>query len=87
MAIMTRADIIAFATRDWRFIEDEKRRFWVRRKRDLTPADLLRLGDDLRCHARAMRPDWPDSAARVADWDAHQRVSEGLRAVTRLRLG
>ena len=33
---MTRADIIAFATRDWRFIENEKRRFWVRRKRDLT---------------------------------------------------
>ncbi len=24
---MTRADIVGFATRDWRFIEDEKRRF------------------------------------------------------------
>ncbi len=34
---MIRADIVAFATRDRRFIEDEKRRFWVRRKRDLTP--------------------------------------------------
>lgn len=39
VATMTRADIVAFATRDWRFIEDEKRRFWVRRKRDLTSAE------------------------------------------------
>ncbi len=27
VAIMTRVDIVAFSTRDWRFIEDEKRRF------------------------------------------------------------
>jgi hypothetical protein len=78
---MTRADLVRFATRDWSAIADEKARHWVERKRTMSPADVLRLGDDLRRYARAVRPDWPTEADRATDADVHCRVSEALRAV------
>jgi uncharacterized protein YbjT (DUF2867 family) len=78
---MTREDIVRFATRDWAAVADDKAGYWVARKRTMTPADVLRLGDDLRRHALSLRPDWPDDADRAADRDTHVRVTEALRAV------
>jgi hypothetical protein len=82
---MTRDDLVRFATRDWAAVEDEKTAFWIRRKREMSPADILRLGDELRRHALAVRQDWPTQADRAADLATHARVAEALRAVTRPR--
>jgi hypothetical protein len=81
---MTRDDLVRFATRDWTAIENAKAAFWVERKRGMSAAEVLALGDDLRRHASAVRPDWPTAADRAADHAAHARVSGALRAVTRL---
>lgn len=78
---MTRDDLVRFATRDWSAIADDKARYWADRKASMSPADVLQLGDDLRRHALAVRPDWPSAADRAADRETHRRVSEALRAV------
>jgi len=81
---MTRDDLVRFAARDWAAVADEKARFWVERKHTMSHADVLRLGDELRRHALAVRPDWPTEADRVADRATHFRVSEALRAVVHI---
>jgi hypothetical protein len=82
---MTRDDILAFAGRDWVAIEAEKARFWAERKASMSPSEALAVGDALRRHAQALKPDWPDSAERAADLAGHRRVSEALNAVSRYR--
>jgi urease accessory protein UreF len=80
---VTRDEIVKFAERDWVAIEDDKALHWAARKRTMSPAAALRLGDDLRRHAKAMRPDWPSEAERMADQDTHACVTKALRAVAR----
>lgn len=80
---MIRDDIVRFATRDWAAIARDKAEYWAEHKATLSPAEVLQLGDDLRRHARPLRPDWPSAADRAADAECHLRVSESLRAVTR----
>jgi hypothetical protein len=82
---MTREDLVRFAARDWAAIDDQKAAYWADHKRTMSPAEILRLGDDLRRHALAVRPDWPSDADRAADRATHGRVTEALRAVTLLR--
>jgi hypothetical protein len=79
-------DLTAFARRDWAALERAKADFWVERKRTMSPRETLELADDLRRHTLAMRPDWPDADDRAADIATHHRVSEALRATTRVRL-
>ena len=78
---MDRDDILAFARRDWATIAESKTRYWLERKRTLSAAELLAVGDELRRHALAVRPDWPTGAERAADLATHERVTEALRAV------
>jgi len=78
-------DIRAFARRDWAAVAETKARFWADRKRSMTPDEALAAADMLRQHARALRPDWPDSAERDEDRAVHVRVSEALRAVSPVR--
>lgn len=80
---MTRDDIVRFATRDWAAAARDKTEYWMAHKATLSPAEVLQLGDDLRRHALAIRPDWPSDADRDADAECHYRVSEALRAVIR----
>jgi hypothetical protein len=79
---MTRQDLARFAARVWSAVDDDKARYWAGRKRTMSPADALRLGEVLRRHARGMRPDWPSDDERQADLDTHVRVARALRAVT-----
>jgi hypothetical protein len=72
-----RDDVIAFANRDWEAIAASKRRRWSEQK--LTPAEALRVGDELRHHASVLRADWPTEEDRRDDFDVHVRVSESLR--------
>ncbi len=78
---MTREDVLAFVHRDWARAADRKARYWTERKATLSPADVLRLGTELRDHARAVRPDWPTPADRAADAAVHARVSRALSVV------
>ena len=79
---MDRDDILAFARRDWAMVAESKTRYWLARKRTLSAAELLAVGDGLRRHALAVRPDWPTDAERAADLATHERVTEALRAVS-----
>jgi len=78
---VNRSDILAFVRRDWSLANDEKTAFWAERKRRIPAAEAVRLGDELRRHARLLRPEWPDAAERAEDLAVHVRVSEALRAV------
>ena len=81
-----RKAVLEFARRDWARVADAKADFWLNRKRRSSPAELLAMGDQLLSHARAMRPEWPGEAERVADLAVHLRVAEALRALgSRLR--
>ena len=77
---MNRSDILAFAKRAWSVAEAEKTAFWAMRKRRIQTAEAVRLGDELRRHARLLHPEWPDAAERAEDLAVHIRVSEALRA-------
>jgi hypothetical protein len=74
-------DIRAFARREWGLVAAAKRRYWIERKRALSPAEALAVAERLRLHVRALRPDWPSPAERAADLEAHARVSGSLRSV------
>jgi len=78
---VNRDDILAFARRDWAMVAESKTRYWLERKRTLSAAELLAVGDQLRRHALTVRPDWPTEAERAADLATHERVTEALRAV------
>ncbi|MEW5981644.1 MAG: hypothetical protein AB1806_04660 [Acidobacteriota bacterium] len=80
-AVVTRADILAFARRDWSCLEEAKAQYWLEYKAGLTPTDALAFSDQLRRHARQLRPDWPDEGVRIDDLLGHARVAEALRAV------
>ncbi|MBI1876285.1 MAG: hypothetical protein HYS05_20665 [Acidobacteria bacterium] len=82
---MKRADVVAFARRDWRLIDEIKASYWVERKRTLPPAEAIRLGDDLRRYVLAVRPAWPSEADRDDDLSVHVRVAEALSAVSQHR--
>lgn len=84
---MTREEILAFARRDWAALADAKSEYWVERKRSMTAADALAVGEALRQHVHELRPDWPDASERAADMAVHLRVSEALHAVSIPRAG
>ena len=78
---MKPAEIRNYLAREWELPRELKDRYWAERKRSLAPDAALRMGDGLREHARSLRPEWPDAAARGADLRVHARVSESLRRV------
>ena len=80
---MRKEDLIAFARRDWAAVEERKRAHWA--SEQLTPEEWLRIGDDLRRHVAALRPDWPSADERQTDLATHIRVAESLRRVDTAR--
>jgi len=78
-----RADLKAFAGRDWRTVEAEKARFWAERKLRLPPDELFALVDRFRSHLQALRPDWPTEAERASDLAAHAELARRLASVRR----
>ena len=78
---MDRDAILAFARRDWSQIAEAKTGHWRDRKRELSVTEMLAVGDQLRRHAQAVRPDWPFAHDRAEDLAVHHRVAEALRAV------
>ncbi len=80
---MDRTAILEFVRRDWALVAEAKSTFWRNRKSGRSAAEILAMGDQLRRHAQAVRPDWPTEAERVADLEVHARVAEALHAVGR----
>jgi hypothetical protein len=78
---MRREDILAFARRDWPAVAESKRRRWAAQKKEMTPAEALQVGDELRYHAHTLHDGWPTDADRRNDLAVHIRVSKSLRRV------
>jgi len=78
---MKREDVLAYIQRDWALVREMKDRYWEERKQSMTPEESLALGDSLRQHVQALRPDWPTEEDRQADLEVHIRVSGLLRRV------
>jgi hypothetical protein len=76
---MHKSDVIAFVCRDWPAIAALKRRRSAEQKRSMTPAEALRIGDELRYHAASLRAGWPTEEDRRQDLAVHIRVAENLR--------
>jgi len=78
---LSKEDLIAYARRDWKAIEEMKRQRRVEQMSRMQPADALEIGDALRHHANALLPGWPSDDDRKKDLAVHLRVSESLRSV------
>jgi hypothetical protein len=78
---MSREDLQRFAARDWSGVAAAKEAEWLRRKRTMSPLEVLQLSDEMRRHAHAVHPTPPTLADRLADLEVHHRVSIALRAV------
>jgi hypothetical protein len=76
-------DLIAFARRDWKAIAESKRRRWAEWRSRMTPADALRVGDEIRQHISSLNLDWPSKSDRLDDLAVHVRVAESLRRVAK----
>lgn len=71
-----------FVGRDWPAVAASKKRFWQELKARRSAAEVLRVADQMRAHARRIRPDWPTQQDRLDDLLVHKRVGVALRAVT-----
>lgn len=82
---MERSDLIAYARRPWELLAEADAEHWLARKRELGPAEGLRMAGELYALVALQRPDWPRPEDRAADLDVHARVSEALRSVASTR--
>jgi hypothetical protein len=78
---MTRAEVLAFARRDWAAVEAAKAEDWALRKALMGCAELLAAADGLRRSVARWRADWPTAAERESDLAAHVELSRRLRSV------
>jgi len=76
-----RDSVRQFARRDWSAVAASKDRGWHALKAGRSAAEVLSVADQLRSHAKRLRPDWPSRQHRLDDLLVHQRVGEALRAV------
>jgi hypothetical protein len=73
-------------TRDWASVAAAKTERWLARKKSATGAlEGLRIGAELRAHARLIHPNWPSDESRAADLENHQRLARLLRVDLRRR--
>lgn len=79
---MKRADLKAFAERDWAAVADLKVAYWANLKTTSGPGLAIRVGDELRRHAIALHPRWPTAEDRREDLATHARVAAALRSVS-----
>ena len=46
---------------------------------DMSPAERLRVADEIRRRVLALHPDWPTDEQRAEDFATHVRVAEALQ--------
>jgi hypothetical protein len=79
---MKKADLKAFAERDWAAVADLKVAYWANLKKTSGSGLAIRVGDELRRHAIALRPQWPTREDRRKDLASHARVAAALKRVS-----
>ncbi len=81
---MQQADLVAFARRDWKAVEDSKTTYWktVAASEGIEP--LVRAADALRLFAHECHPGWPSEEERVLDLESHARVAFALSHAARV---
>ena len=85
---MNASDIKDYAQRDWAGIAALDQDYWSERYRKQGPGAGWQAAAALRQHVKSVRPEWPDAAARVADFQHHVRVKQLLdRAAHGLKPG
>jgi hypothetical protein len=72
---MTRAEVLAFAMRDWDALGRSKAAHWVKIRQELGAEEALEVADGLRTYVQGFRPDWPGDEERQADRATHERVA------------
>ena len=82
---MNRDSIEGYLSRDWNRVARAKQEHWRDRKRRAGLPETLAVSDELRNHAKAIRPEWPTASEREQDWQSHAAVSEKLRRAAPLR--
>ncbi len=80
-------DIRDFLRRDRTIVEESRAAYWRTLQERLGPSESLRIADELRREAEALRPGGPSAEERAADLASHLRVSEMLRRVPAKRAG
>jgi len=85
LSLVQKKDIVAFANRDWDAIAASKRQRWAAQKAQMTAADALQVGDDLRAYVKSLHDRWPTEEDRRSDLAVHMRVSGSLRRVDAAR--
>jgi hypothetical protein len=78
-------DVQSFVSRDWEAIQRLKTDIWIEQKASMTPTEVLEHADELRRHARIVKPDWPNAAEREEDLATHIRVAGMLRRAAKQR--
>jgi hypothetical protein len=76
--MMTRAEVLAFAMRDWEALGRSKAAHWMGIREELGAEEALEVADGLRAFVQGIRPDWPGDGERQADRAAHERVATVL---------
>lgn|GEM_PF-1847900 len=77
---MRREDLIAYASRDWSAIAEEKTRTWLAAREQRTATESLLLSGALLDYVQSLHPDWPTESDRQEDLLHHQRVSKALQS-------
>jgi hypothetical protein len=77
----------AYLGRDFELLAELKERPRSRAGDRLSPAERIRIAEELRLQARSRRPDWPSDEERADDLAMHARVAELLRRVPTPRPG
>lgn len=70
--------LAAYVGRDWAAVREAKAAYWARLVAEHGPLPALRAAEELRIQTLQMHPDWPTSADRDADLEAHQRLCDRL---------
>ena len=78
---MRREDIVPFARRSRRRVDESRSEYWTAFIRTGDADRAFELADTLRRHVLMLRPDWPTAEDRQADIEAHMRMSEAFRRV------
>ncbi|HEY3203079.1 MAG TPA: hypothetical protein VGL03_05405 [Thermoanaerobaculia bacterium] len=78
---MRRSNLRAFAEREWQVLAERKSTHWKEVKRMSGAAWGIRVGEELRRHARRLHPKWPARKDRRDDLTTHARVASSLRRV------
>lgn len=78
---MEREDLLHFARRDRRAVEQSRAAHWRKVALEGGTATLLAIADGLRLDLESRLPGWPEETERAADLACHVRVAEALSRV------